>query len=109
MLVLIFNYSLNHIKESFGVAFKSRPGGIRHVVIILIFLFGFNTFANVGISSVNVTYARKKFTWAGGTDEFNRIWAQLHSIGTVFNLFALGVLIPIMTQFLKMKARTNQL
>ena len=85
------------------MAFKSRPGGIRHVVIILIFLFGFNTFANVGISSVNVTYARKKFTWAGGTDEFNRIWAQLHSIGTVFNLFALGVLIPIMTQVLKMK------
>lgn len=95
-------FSLTHIKESFGVAFKSRPGGIRHVVIILIFLFGFNTFANVGISSINVTYARKKFTW-GGTDEFNKIWAQLHSIGTVFNLFALGVLIPIMTQVLKMK------
>merc|ERR1712079_472261 len=96
-------FSLSHIKESFSVAFKRRQGGIRHVVIILISLFGLNSFANNGISNVNIQYARAKFTWAEGSDSFNKVWAQLHSIGTVFNLFALGVLIPIMTQFLKMK------
>ena len=67
-----FHFSLSHIKESFSVAFKRRQGGIRHVVIILISLFGLNSFANNGISNVNIQYARAKFTWAEGSDSFNK-------------------------------------
>ena len=94
---------MSHIKESFGVAFKKRQGGIRHVVLILISLFGLYSFANNGISSINIQYARAKFNWTEGTDNFNKEYSRLQSIGTVFNLFAIGVLMPIMTQILKMR------
>jgi len=95
-------FNLNHIKESFGVAFKRRPGGIRHVVIIMISLFGLYSFANNGASSINIQYARKKFQF-GDSDMFNKEWARIQSIGTVFNLFAIGALMPIMTQILRMR------
>ena len=84
------------------MAFKRRPGGIRHVVLILISLFGLYSFANNGASSINIQYARAKFTF-DDSDFFNKEWSRLQSIGTVFNLFAIGVLMPIMTQFLKMR------
>ena len=94
-------FSFKHIRESFGVAFKSRQGGVRHVILILISMFGLYTVAN-GISNINIQYARAKFEWTNGTDSFNEEWAQLQSIGTVFNLFAIGGLMPIMTQVLKL-------
>ena len=99
---LPYNSSLNHIKESFGVAFKRRPGGVRHVVIIMISLFGLYSFANNGASSINIQYARKKFQF-GDSDMFNKEWARIQSTGTVFNLFAIGALMPIMTQILRMR------
>ena len=92
--------------QSFGVAFQKRDGGLRHIVIILIALFGLYGFANNGISSINIQYARARFTWEEGSDDFNEWWASLQSIGTVFNLFAIGVLMPIMTQVLKLKDLT---
>ena len=92
--------------QSFGVAFQKRDGGLRHIVIILIALFGLYGFANNGISSINIQYARARFTWEDGSDDFNEWWASLQSIGTVFNLFAIGVLMPIMTQVLKLKDLT---
>ncbi len=96
-------FGCTHLAESFNVAFKKRPGGVRHVVIILISLFGLYSFANNGVSSINIQYARKKFTWTDGSDDFNERWAQLQSVGTVFNLFAIGALMPIMTQVLRLR------
>ena len=96
-------FSLDHVIESFGVAFRRRPGGVRHVVIILISLFGLYSFANNGISSINNQYARAKFVWEDGTDSFNLYMAKVQSIGTVFNLFAIGVMMPVMTQILKLR------
>lgn len=94
-------FSLNHAKESFGVAFRKRQGGVRHIIIILISLFGLYSFAN-GIIGVNNQFARKRFEWEN-SQVFNEAYAQLQSIGTVFNLFAIGFLMPIMTQVLKMR------
>jgi MFS family permease len=95
-------FSLHHIKESFGVAFKKRPGGVMHVVVMLILLFGLYGFANNGIGAVNITYARGKFEWET-TDKFQEWWARYQSVGTVFNLFAIGVIMPIMTQVMHLR------
>ena len=73
------------------------------MVIILISLFGLYSFANNGISSINNQYARAKFVWENGTDSFNLYMASVQSIGTVFNLFAIGVMMPVMTQILKLR------
>ena len=99
-------FSCGHMKQSFGVAFKKRDGGYRHIVIILISLFGFYSLANNGIGTINIPYARARFKWEDGSDDFNEWWARLQSIGTVFNLFAIGVLMPIMTQILKFRDLT---
>ena len=57
--------------------------------------------ANNGISSINIPYAKAKFLWEGGTDSFTEEYAKIQSIGTIFNLFAIGALMPVMTQILK--------
>ena len=72
------------------------------MVIIMISLFGLYSFANNGASSINIQYARKKFKF-GDSDMFNKEWARIQSTGTVFNLFAIGALMPIMTQILRMR------
>ena len=95
----IFNFK--HIIESFRVAFRKREGGVRHIVIILISLFGMYGFSN-GISNININYAKKRFQW-NSTDEFTETWSVIQSVGTVFNLFAIGVIMPVMTQVLKLR------
>lgn len=128
-------FTFKHIKESFSVAFKRRPGGLRHVIVICVSLFGIYSLANNGISSINIPYAKAQFEWNNGTDEsssgtdsFTKEYAKIQSIGkgifffvkvncllngifdlsvgTVFNLFAIGVLMPIMTQVLKLSDLT---
>ena len=95
----IFNF--RNIIESFKVAFRKREGGIRHIVIILIALFGMYNFSN-GISNININYAKKRFQW-NTTDEFTETWSIVQSASTGFNLFAIGVIMPFMTQVLKMR------
>ena len=95
----IFNF--RNIIESFKVAFRRREGGVRHIVIILITLFGMYNFSN-GISNININYAKKKFSW-NTTDEFTETWSYVQSFSTGANLFAIGFIMPIMTQVLKLR------
>ena len=124
-------FNFNRLKESFQVAFKKREGGLRHVIIICLSLFGMYSIANNSLSPVNIPYAKAKFTWKNGkllmsnriidnflknslkktfeisgTDSFSEEYAKVDSIGVVFNLFAIGILMPIMTQILKLSDLT---
>ena len=81
-------FTFKHIKESFSVAFKRRPGGLRHVIVICVSLFGIYSLANNGISSINIPYAKAQFEWNNGTDEsssgtdsFTKEYAKIQSIG----------------------------
>ena len=58
------------------------------------------------MGSINIQYARARFKWRDGSDDFNEWWATLQSIATVFNVFAIGVLMPIMTQIWKLRDLT---
>ena len=125
-------FNFNRLKESFLVAFKRREGGLRHVIVICLSLFGMYSIANNSLGPVNIPYAKAKFTWKNGksllllsykiihflkkmchktfaisgTDSFSEEYAKVDSIGVVFNLFAIGVLMPIMTQILKLSDLT---
>jgi len=99
-------FNFNRLKESFQVAFKRREGGLRHVIVICLSLFGMYSIANNSLSPVNIPYAKAKFEWKNGTDSFSEEYAKVDSIGVVFNLFAIGVLMPIMTQILKLSDLT---
>ena len=94
-------FNLRNIIESFKVAFRKREGGIRHIVIILMGLFGMYQFSN-GIANININYAKKKFVW-NTTDEFTETWSIVQSFSTGANLFAIGFIMPIMTQVLKLR------
>ena len=73
--------------------------------MILISLFGMYSFANNGISSINIPYARAKFHW-DNSDQFNEWWSALQSLGTVFNLVAIGLVMPVLTQVFKLRDMT---
>lgn len=92
-------FSLENIKHSFGAALKKRPNGMRHIIILLIVIYGEYGFAN-NVYQLNNQYSRKKFEW-GSTDEFNLWWSTYSAVGYIYVVFAIGVLLPIMTLNLK--------
>ena len=66
-------------KDSFRALFKKREGGIRHVVIMLVILFGLHSLQCMGVKLVSVSYARNEFEWHS-TDNFNEWWSSYSSI-----------------------------
>jgi len=94
------------LTESFQVAFKKRESGLRHVIVICISLFGMYSISTNSLSSVNIPYAKAKFTWKNGTETFSEEYAIIDGVGVVFSLFAIGALMPIMTQILKLSDLT---
>lgn len=99
---LIFN--LKNIKQSFSTALKKRQHGMRHIICLLILMYGLFGMAN-GVGGVANQYARKKFEWSS-SDDFNIWWSTYSSVGTLFVIFAIAVLMPIMTQYLKLSDTT---
>ena len=59
-------FNFNRLKESFLVAFKRREGGLRHVIVICLSLFGMYSIANNSLGPVNIPYAKAKFEWKNG-------------------------------------------
>ena len=70
---------VNYPKDSFRALFKKREGGIRHVVIMLVILFGLHSLQCMGVKLVSVSYARNEFEWHS-TDNFNEWWSSYSSI-----------------------------
>ena len=70
---------VNHPKDSFRALFKKREGGIRHVVIMLVILFGLHSLQCMGVKLVSVSYARNEFEWHS-TDDFNEWWSSYSSV-----------------------------
>ena len=58
-------FSLEHIKNSFGVVFKPREDGSRHFIVLLVASFAIYTYANTGTILINLPYAKQQFIWAG--------------------------------------------
>ena len=80
-LSAIFN--IRNLAESFQAAFKARHGGIRHVVVILIFLFILFNLQGMGVGMISFPYARKQFIWES-TDYFNEWWSTYSTVGVRF-------------------------
>ena len=70
---------VSYPKDSFRALFKKREGGIRHVVVMLVILFGLHSLQCMGVKLVSVSYARNEFEW-DSTDGFNEWWSSYSSI-----------------------------
>ena len=55
--------SLRNVLDAFKVLFKSRPGSLRHIIIILVICFQLNMFAGMGAYTIDYLYVRRKFDW----------------------------------------------
>ena len=71
--------NLKYPKESFFAVFKKRVGGVRHVVVMLVLLFGLYGLQCMGVKMISLSYARNEFVWKS-TDYFNEWWSSYKSI-----------------------------
>ena len=71
--------SIKYPKESFCAVFKKRDGGIRHVVVMLVLLFGLYALQCMGVKMISLSYARNEFVWES-TDYFNEWWSSYKSV-----------------------------
>ena len=94
-------FSLEHVKNSFNVVFKKREDGSRHFIGMLVLLFGLYSLASTGANNINISYAKKKFEWDSDT-EFNDWWSLYSSTNTLLTTFAIGAIMPVLTQVLKL-------
>jgi len=94
-------FSLDHIKNSFSVVFKRREDGSRHFIAILVLLFGLYSLASNGANNINISYAFKKFDFPN-RNAFNDWWSGYSSTNTVLTSVAIGIILPIFTQVLKL-------
>ena len=92
--------NLRHIADSFIVAFKRREGGMRHVVLILVALFGLHSVVN-GSNTIDYSYARNKFIWES-SDYMAEWWSTYSSITSVFPIIFLVFVSPFMSRVLKL-------
>ena len=72
-------FCLKNVVESFQVAFKKRDGGIRHVVVLLIFLFSMYMLVGMGIGVVSYPYVRETFVWES-SDYFVQWWSTYSAV-----------------------------
>ena len=78
-------FDSKNIIACYNVAFKEREGGIRHIIVIVIFLLGMNMLCGIGLGVVNYPYAREKFNWES-TDYFVNWWSIYSSVQVNLNL-----------------------
>ena len=71
--------NLKYPKESFCAIFTKRDGGVRHVVVMLVFLFGLYALQCMGVKMISLSYARNEFVWES-TDYFNEWWSSYKSV-----------------------------
>ena len=71
--------NLKYPKESFCAVFKKRDGGVRHIVVMLVFLFGLYALQCMGVKMISLSYARNEFVWES-TDYFNEWWSSYKSV-----------------------------
>ena len=67
-------FQFNNLKASFNVAFKEREEGMRHIIVLLIFLFSVYMLCGIGLGIVDYPYAREMFDWES-TDYFRNWWS----------------------------------
>ena len=79
-------FDSKNIIACYNVAFTEREGGIRHIIVIVIFLFSMNMLGGIGLGIVNYPYAREKFDWES-TDYFVNWWSIYSSVQVKLNLY----------------------
>merc|ERR1711997_805355 len=85
--------------------FKKRDGGIRHVVVMLVLLFGLYALQCMGVKMISLSYARNEFVWES-TDYFNEWWSSYKSVQTVLNCVSLGLVLPFLTYVVRLQDLT---
>ena len=70
-------FTFRNVIASFQAAFKKRKGGIRHIVVILILLFGLFRLSCMGAGLVKFLNFKHEFNWTS-TDYFNE-WYSTYS------------------------------
>ena len=95
-------FSLKHVKHSFSVVFKKREDGSRHLIILLVIVFGVYTYANTGTQqNINLPYAKRKFKWDSEA-HFNNWWAIYSAATYLCQAFGIGAIMPVFTQVIKL-------
>ena len=79
-------FDSKNIIACYNVALKEREGGIRHIIVIVIFLLGMNMLCGIGLGVVNYPYAREKFDWES-TDYFINWWSIYSSVQVELYLY----------------------
>jgi len=97
--------NLKYPKESLCAIFKKRDGGVRHVVVMLVFLFGLYALQCMGVKMISLSYARNEFVWES-TDYFNEWWSSYKSVQTVLNCVSLGLVLPFLTHVVRLQDLT---
>ena len=92
-------FSPRHLVDSFCAAFQHREFGMRHVVIILVALFALFSIIYSSGSTIDYSYAKKKFEWSSSA-ETAEWWSTYGSFGSALNIIAIGLLAPGLSKFL---------
>ena len=93
-------FSFEHVKNSFSVVFKRRPDGSRHLIAMLVLLFGLHSLS-CSYQSVKTQYIKVVYPWGDDTT-LNTFVATLGSVETALGAIALGIFLPLFSQVLKL-------
>ena len=94
-------FSLRHVKSSFLVMFKTRPDGSRHLVVILVLLFGLFFFCSNVIYTIMTPYIKLTFQW-DDENVLNTWLATFGSVQTILGALSLGLVLPLLSNVLKL-------
>lgn len=89
----------SHVVASFKCMFKRRELHMRHVVVMLVVMFGLYSVISAGAQTIDYSYIRKKFIWEDNS-EIPKWWSNYTSIGSILNVLAIAVLAPTMSKIL---------
>ena len=73
----IMNSMMNYLefpRQSYRAVVVKREGGMRHIILLLILLFGLYNLQCNGTKMINLSFVRNGFEWES-TDFFNEWWA----------------------------------
>ena len=98
-------FSMELLKESFGVAFRKRRHSMRHILVILIASYGVAMLVYQGVGSIEYLFIRKSVQWPEATDnpKFATSWyTQFRSYSDMSSLFFFFLVLPVLTNVFKM-------
>ena len=81
--------------------FKTRPDGSRHLVVILVLLFGLFFFCSNVIYTIMTPYIKLTFQW-DDENVLNTWLATFGSVQTILGALSLGLLLPLLSNVLKL-------